>query len=74
MPHAIPPEGLPAAGKKFTLFLSVLLPQVIAEGNGKVKTFSLGFLAMKVSQALLESEFEGVLCRMSFKAQRLMVP
>lgn len=44
MSHAIPPEGLPAAGKKFPVFLSVLLPQVVAEGNGKVKTSSLGFL------------------------------
>lgn len=41
--HATPSEGVPAAGKKVTIFLSDLPPQVSAVGNAKDKTLSLDF-------------------------------
>lgn len=43
IPHAIPSEEAPAAGKKFTLFLSDLPPQVSAVGNAEDKTIFLDF-------------------------------
>lgn len=44
VPHAVPPEGVSAPGKKFIIFPSISSPQVSPEANGKDKTFSLGFL------------------------------
>lgn len=42
-PHSIPSEGVPAAGKKFTIFCSDLPPQSSAVGDAKDKTLSLDF-------------------------------